>query len=218
MTKERTQIASGVAPSRRASAAPSRTPVLRRTPTGVAGLDEITGGGLPRGRPTLLCGGAGSGKTLLAMEFLVRGATQFDEPGVFMTFEEHADELATNFASLGYDLNALVKDKRIALDFVQVEPSEMEETGRYDLDGLFIRLQYAIDSIGAKRVVLDTVETLFAGLTNTGILRERSSSLTSGACVSRRTARGIPSSSRWRTRDLGSRRRIFRAFSRSSTR
>ena len=123
------------------------------------------------GRPTLVCGSAGAGKTLLAMEFLVRGATEFDEPGVFIAFEEHADELATNFASLGHDLNSLVEQKRLLLDFVRVEPSEMEESGEYNLDGLFIRLGHAIDSIGAKRVVLDTIETLFAGLKNTTILR-----------------------------------------------
>ena len=148
-----------------------RSPVLRKAPTGITGLDEITGGGLPKGRPALVCGGPGSGKTMLAMEFLVRGATQFDEPGVFMAFEEHAEDLAENFASLGYDLNALVKQKRLVVDFVRVEPGELEESGEYDLDGLFIRLEDSIDSIGAKRVVLDTIETLFSGLENTAILR-----------------------------------------------
>jgi circadian clock protein KaiC len=157
--------------ARRSPHASSRTPALRKTPTGITGLDELTGGGLPQGRPTLVCGGAGAGKTLLAMEFLLRGATEFDEPGVFIAFEERADELATNFASLGHDLNALVKQKKLLLDSVQVEPSEMQETGEYDLGGLFIRLEDAIDGIGAKRVVLDTIETLFCGLTNTGILR-----------------------------------------------
>jgi len=144
---------------------------LAKAPTGIQGLDEITGGGLPKGRPTLVCGSAGCGKTLLAMEFLVRGATQFNEPGVFMAFEETAKDLTQNVASLGFDLNALVARKKIVLDFVYVERSEIEETGEYDLEGLFIRLGYAIDSIGAKRVVLDTVETLFSGLPNPAILR-----------------------------------------------
>ena len=137
---------------------------LPKTPTGIQGLDEITGGGLPQGRPTLVCGSAGCGKTLLAMEFLVRGATQFNEPGVFMAFEETADELTQNVRSLGFDLDDLVRQKKIALDYVRIERSEIEETGEYDLEGLFIRLGCAIDSIGAKRVVLDTIESLFSGL------------------------------------------------------
>jgi circadian clock protein KaiC len=145
--------------------------VLEKTPTGIPGLDELTGGGLPQGRPTLLCGGAGCGKTMLAMEFVVRGAIQFGEPGVFMAFEENAGELATNFASLGHDLPALVVQQKLALDFVHVERSEIQETGEYDLEGLSIRLGFAIDSIGAKRVVLDTIESLFSGLSNTAILR-----------------------------------------------
>ncbi len=157
--------------ARRSARRLSGTPALSKTRTGVAGLDEITDGGLPAGRPTLVCGGAGSGKTLLSMEFLARGTLQFDEPGVFMAFEEHADELATNFASLGFDLNALVRDKRLVLDYVRVEPGELEAAGDYDLDGLFIRLESAIDSIGAKRVVLDTIETLFSGLKDTAVLR-----------------------------------------------
>lgn len=145
--------------------------ILQKSPTGVSGLDEITRGGLPLGRPTLLCGSAGCGKTLMSIEFIVRGALQFNEPGVFMAFEEKADELATNVASLGFDLNTLVADKKIRIDHVHIERSEIEETGEYDLDGLFIRLGYAIDSIGAKRVVLDTIENLFSGLTNQNILR-----------------------------------------------
>jgi circadian clock protein KaiC len=144
---------------------------LAKAPTGIQGLDELTGGGLPQGRPTLLCGSAGCGKTLIAMEFLVRGATEFGEPGVFMAFEERTEELATNFASLGHDLNALVAQKKLVLSFVHVEKAEIEETGEYDLEGLFIRLGHAIDSVGAKRVVLDTIEALFSGLTNTAILR-----------------------------------------------
>jgi circadian clock protein KaiC len=144
---------------------------LPKSPTGIQGLDEITGGGLPKGRPTLVCGGAGCGKTLLAMEFLVRGTTQFHEPGVFMAFEETPKDLTQNVASLGFDLKGLIAHKRILVDFVYVERSEIEETGEYDLEGLFIRLGQAIDSIGAKRVVLDTIETLFAGLPNPLILR-----------------------------------------------
>ena len=144
---------------------------LPKSPTGIHGLDEITGGGLPRGRPTLVCGGAGCGKTLLAAEFLVRGATQFGEPGVFMSFEETGAELKTNVASLGFDLAGLVRHKKILLEHVHIERSEIHETGEYDLEGLFVRLDHAIDSIGAKRVVLDTLEALFAGLPNEAILR-----------------------------------------------
>jgi circadian clock protein KaiC len=144
---------------------------LLKARTGVQGLDEITGGGLPRGRPTLVCGSAGCGKTLLATEFLVRGATQFGEPGVFMAFEETPEELTQNVRSLGFDLDKLVRQKKLVLDFVRVERNEIEETGEYDLEALFIRLNAAIDSIGAKRVVLDTIETLFSGLQNEGILR-----------------------------------------------
>ena len=144
---------------------------LEKTPTGIQGLDEITGGGLPKGRPTLICGNAGCGKTLLSMEFLVRGATQYNEPGVFMAFEETEKELAINVASLGFDLDKLEEQKMILLDHVHVERSEIEETGEYNLEGLFIRLNYAIDSIGAKRVVLDTLESLFSGFPNVLILR-----------------------------------------------
>lgn len=144
---------------------------LPKTPTGITGLDEITGGGLPNGRPTLICGEAGCGKTLMSLEFIVRGATEFNEPGVFMAFEEKADELASNVASLGFDLNKLQDDKKLRLDHVHIDRSEIEETGEYDLEGLFIRLGFAIDSIGAKRVVLDTLENLFSGLSNQIILR-----------------------------------------------
>lgn len=144
---------------------------LPKSPTGIQGLDEITGGGLPKGRPTLICGSAGCGKTLLAMEFLVRGATQFNEPGVFMAFEETTTDLTQNVASLGFDLKDLVARKKMVLDFVYIESSEIEEAGEYDLEGLFFRLGQVIDSIGAKRVVLDTVEALFTGLPNQKILR-----------------------------------------------
>lgn len=144
---------------------------LQKCPTGIEGLDEITEGGLPRGRTTLVCGGAGSGKTLLAMEFIIRGITDFNEPGVFMSFEETAEELATNVASLGFDVEGLIRDKKMAIDFVRVERSEIEETGEYDLEGLFLRLNLMIDDVGAKRVVLDTLEALFAGLPNEAILR-----------------------------------------------
>jgi circadian clock protein KaiC len=144
---------------------------LPKTWTGIAGLDEVTGGGLPRGRPTLVSGRAGCGKTLFAVEFLVRGATQFGEPGVFLAFEETAEELAQNVRSLGFDLKDLTARKKLLIDYVHVDRSEIEETGEYDLGGLFIRLGHAIDTIGAKRVVLDTIETLFGGLSNAGVLR-----------------------------------------------
>ncbi|EJE50978.1 RecA-superfamily ATPase possibly involved in signal transduction [Acidovorax sp. CF316] len=161
-----------MAATRTKQKAPPTTPAgIAKSPTGISGLDEITEGGLPAGRPTLVCGAAGCGKTMLAAEFLVRGATEYDEPGVFMMFEESADELAENMRSLGFDLEKLQRQKKLALDFVRVERSEIEETGEYDLEGLFIRLGYAIDSIGAKRVVLDTVEALFAGVPNHAILR-----------------------------------------------
>ncbi len=146
-------------------------PQLLKCPTGIDGLDEITFGGLPGGRPTLVCGSAGCGKTLLAMEFLVRGATRYGETGVFVAFEETIDELVQNVASLGFDLKGLIEQKQLALDHVQVERHEIEETGEYDLEGLFIRLGYAIDSIGAKRVVLDTIESLLSGLSDATILR-----------------------------------------------
>ncbi len=144
---------------------------LPKALTGIQGLDEITQGGFPRGRPTLVCGSAGAGKTLLAMEFLVRGATEYNEPGVFMAFEETAPELAQNVRSLGFDLDEMAKEKKLVIDFVRIERSEIDETGDYDLEGLFIRLAAAIDAVDAKRVVLDTIENLFAGLQNEGILR-----------------------------------------------
>jgi circadian clock protein KaiC len=157
--------------SRRKPTSQSPARELPKAPTGVEGLDSITGGGLPRGRPTLVCGSAGCGKTLLALEFLVRGATEFGEPGVFLAFEETTDELTQNVRSLGFDLDVLGAEKKVLLEHVRVERSELEENGEYDLEGLFIRLAYAVDSIGAKRVVLDTLETLFGGLSNEAILR-----------------------------------------------
>jgi circadian clock protein KaiC len=144
---------------------------LKKERTGIPGFDEITGGGLPAGRPTLICGSAGAGKTLFAMEFLVRGATLYNEPGVFISFEETDEELARNVASLGFDLQQLTAEKKILVDFVYIERSEIEETGEYDLEGLFLRLGYAIDQLGAKRVVLDTLEALFSSLPNEGIIR-----------------------------------------------
>ena len=142
-----------------------------KTPTGVEGLDEITGGGIPKGRPTLICGDAGCGKTLLSTEFIVRGAVDYNEPGVFVAFEEKAEELTQNVQSLGFDLKKLIDEKKLRIDHIHIERSEIEETGEYDLEGLFIRLGYAIDSIKAKRVVLDTIENLFSGLANQAILR-----------------------------------------------
>jgi circadian clock protein KaiC len=144
---------------------------LEKISSGISGLDEITEGGLPKGRPSLVCGNAGCGKTLMAMEFLVRGAMEHNDPGVFMAFEENEEELTRNVASLGFDLKALSAQKKIFLDYVRIERSEIEETGEYDLEGLFVRLNHAIDSIGAKRVVLDTIEGLFAALPNEAILR-----------------------------------------------
>jgi circadian clock protein KaiC len=148
-----------------------RLPQLEKARTGIAGFDEITGGGVPKGRPTIVCGGAGCGKTMFAVEFLVRGATQFAEPGVLMTFEESSDDIAKNVASLGFDLKDLMARKKLVTDYVYVEPAEIQETGAYDLEGLFVRLQYAIESIGAKRVVLDTLEAIFSGFSNQGLLR-----------------------------------------------
>lgn len=144
---------------------------IAKAPTGIKGLDEITAGGLPLGRPTLVCGSAGSGKTMLAMEFLVRGALHFTEPGVFMAFEETQQELSQNVASLGFDLPGLIDKKKLYVDYVHIDPSEIQETGDYDLEGLFVRLKLAIDTVGAKRVVLDTIEALFSGLKNQAILR-----------------------------------------------
>ena len=144
---------------------------LKKKCTGIPGFDEITQGGLPAARPTLVCGSAGAGKTLFAMEFLVRGAMIYDEPGVFVSFEETDEELSTNVASLGFDLKQLIADKKLVLDYVFIERSEIEETGEYDLEGLFLRLGYAIDSIGAKRIVLDTLEALFSALPNEAIVR-----------------------------------------------
>ncbi len=150
------------------------TPVpagIQKAPTGIPGLDEITAGGLPAGRPTLICGSAGCGKTLMSMEFLVRGIVEYGEPGVFVTFEERAEDLSENVRSLGFDLDELIEQEKLVVDYIHVERSEIEETGEYDLEGLFLRLGFAIDSIGAKRVVLDTLEVLFGGLENHGILR-----------------------------------------------
>ncbi|MBS0420880.1 MAG: circadian clock protein KaiC [Proteobacteria bacterium] len=150
---------------------PARRSALRKAATGIQGLDEITDGGLPLGRPTLICGGAGSGKTLLATSFLVYGAEVFNEPGVLMTFEENGDEIASDVASLGFDLHALVEAGKLFIDYVRIERSEIEETGEYDLEGLFVRLDHAVRSTGAKRIVLDTIESLFSGLDNANILR-----------------------------------------------
>lgn len=147
------------------------TKQLPKTPTGIIGFDEITGGGVPTGRPTLLCGAAGCGKTLFAMTFLVAGAEQYGEPGVFMSFEERAEDLASNVTSLGYNLENLIEKKQFLIDYVQLDRSEIEETGDYDLEGLFVRLDYAINQIGAKRVVLDTIETLFSSFSDAGLLR-----------------------------------------------
>ncbi len=151
--------------------APARAERLEKARTGIAGFDEVTNGGVPKGRPTIVCGGPGCGKTMFAVEFLVRGATQYNEPGVLMTFEETSEEMTKNVASLGFDLKGLAARKKLVLEYVRIEPAEIHETGEYDLEGLFIRLQHAVDKIGAKRVVLDTVEAIFSGFGNTGVLR-----------------------------------------------
>ncbi len=153
------------------SPTPSAPETIHKAPTGISGFDQITGGGLPQGRTALVCGGPGCGKTLFSTEFLVRGALEHGEPGVFMAFEETGDELAQNVASLGFDLNDLVERGQLYIDHVRIERSEIEETGEFDLEGLFLRLGFAIDAVGAKRVVLDTLEALFAGLPNETILR-----------------------------------------------
>jgi circadian clock protein KaiC len=150
---------------------PEPVRVLRKVLTGVSGLDEVTGGGLPLGRPTLVCGPAGCGKTLLAMEFLVRGITEFNEPGVFVSFEESVDELVENVASMGFDLQKLQDDGLLVMDQIRLEPADVRETGAWDLEGLFVRLGASIDEIGAKRIVLDTIETLFDSFQNAAILR-----------------------------------------------
>jgi len=154
---------------KRARQLSSRT--LSKALTGIQGLDEVTGGGLPCGRPTLVSGGAGSGKTLFGLEFLVRGATQFGEPGVFMSFEETIPDLAKNAASLGFDLDRLVAEKKLFLDHVSITRGEIADTGEYDLDGLFIRIADAVQRVGARRIVLDTIEALFGALPNPAILR-----------------------------------------------
>ena len=158
-------------PVAHSSSPEASAPGVLKAPTGVSGLDQVTFGGLPAGRPTLVCGGPGCGKTILAATFLVNGAVMFDEPGVFMSFEETSEDLLANVASLGYDLQRLVAENKIAMDYVRVERSEIQESGEYDLEGLFVRLGYAIKSIGAKRVVLDTLEVLFAGLGDSPALR-----------------------------------------------
>jgi circadian clock protein KaiC len=144
---------------------------IKKVPTGISGLDQITDGGLPAGRPTLVCGGPGSGKTLLGASFLVNGAIHYDEPGVLVSFEENATELAQDVASLGFNLGQLIEDKKLVVDYVHIDRSEIEETGEYDLEGLFVRLEHSINLVGARRVVLDTIESLFSGLEDQSILR-----------------------------------------------
>ena len=144
---------------------------IRKIPTGIAGLDEITEGGFPKGRPILICGSSGCGKTLFGIQFIAKGISELNEPGVFMSFEETKTDLAQNVKSLGIDLDKLIAEKKLRVDYVKIERSEIEETGEYDLGALFIRLNHAIDSIGAKRVVLDTIESLFGGIDNQAILR-----------------------------------------------
>ena len=158
-------------PKQQKAAIVSSPATLGKSPSGIKGLDEITGGGLPTGRPTLICGAAGCGKTLMAAEFVVRGAAQYNEPGAIILFEETAEELTANMRSIGYDLDTMQSQGQLALDFIRVDPAELIETGSYDLEGLFIRIGHAIDSVGAKRVALDTIETLFSDIANHAILR-----------------------------------------------
>ena len=148
-----------------------KQPKLRKAATGIVGLDEVTLGGFPAGRPTLLCGGPGCGKTLLSLTFLVNGITQYGENGVFVSFEERAEEIATNADSLGYAIDELIAAKKLVIDHVRIERAEIEESGDYDLEGLFVRLAHAIETVGAKRVVLDTLEALFSGFSDTTLLR-----------------------------------------------
>jgi circadian clock protein KaiC len=166
-----TEALTSLAPQSSASGPVGFLPLLAKAPTGISGLDDVTGGGVPRGRPTLVCGPAGCGKTLLAMEFLIRGIVQFDEPGVFIAFEETADELSANVASLGFDLATLEADGLLVLDYVDVRPNQLEASGEWDLEGLFVRVGYAIDRVGAKRVVIDSIETLFDAFSNQARLR-----------------------------------------------
>lgn len=163
--------ASPAALDRPARSRPLANVVLKKAPTGIVGLDEVTGGGLPYGRPTLICGPAGCGKTLLAMEFLVRGVLEFDEPGVFVAFEESVGELVQNVASMGFDLEQLQDDNKLVMEHITISAGDVDENGAWDLEGLFIRLGLAIDQVKAKRVVLDTLETLFGAFTNVSILR-----------------------------------------------
>jgi circadian clock protein KaiC len=144
---------------------------LPKCPTGIKGFDEVTDGGLPKNRITLFSGSTGTGKTLLGLDFLIHGAVSYNEPGVFMSFEETTEELYIDVASLNLNLQALVSKKRIRLEHVILERGDIREKGEFDLEGLFIRLEHAIDSIGAKRVVLDSIESLFAGIKDAGILR-----------------------------------------------
>src|SRR3984885_3029410 len=163
--------AGGISMAGKVRAKPRDLPSIGKSPTGIRGLDEVTQGGLPQGRPTLLCGSAGCGKTLFAMTFLYNGAVEYNEPGVFLAFEERPEDLIKNVGSLNYDIDRLIAEKKLAIDHVTLERTKIAESGEYDLEGLFIRLGYAIDSIGAKRVVVDTIETLFGGLENEQLLR-----------------------------------------------
>jgi len=164
-------MASSTALKKKSSPTGAAALVLEKVPTGIRGLDQVTHGGFPKGRTALVCGGPGTGKTLLGLEFLARGAMLYNEPGVCIALEETAEELVTNMASLGHDLPALVRAKKLAIDYVHIERKQIEETGEYDLEGLFIRLRMAIEQVKAKRVLLDTLEVLFFSLKNEGIVR-----------------------------------------------
>jgi len=164
-------MASTTALKKKAPQSGASSLVLEKVPTGIRGLDQVLHGGFPKGRTALVCGGPGAGKTLLGLEFLARGALLYNEPGVCIALEETAEELITNMASLGYDLPSLIKARKLAIDYVQIERKQIEETGEYDLEGLFIRLRAAIEHVNAKRVLLDTIEVLFLSLKNEGVVR-----------------------------------------------
>jgi circadian clock protein KaiC len=147
------------------------TASIPKSRTGIEGFDELTLGGLPTGRPTLVCGSAGCGKTLFSSTFLFNGINLFDEPGVFVTFEERPIDIAANVASLGFDLQTLIDQNKLHIEHIAIDPTEVAEAGDYDLEGLFLRLELAVDQVGAKRIVLDTIESLFSAFSNPAILR-----------------------------------------------
>jgi circadian clock protein KaiC len=148
---------------------PSRVQ-LPKSPTGIDGFDEITGGGLPTGRPSLVCGPPGTGKSIFAMQFLVNGVTRYGEPGVFLTFEESREELVANVRSFGFGVDRLEREGRLLVDALPLEPQTVE-TGEFDLEALIVRLAWAVDQVGAKRVAVDNVEALFTAFSRPALVR-----------------------------------------------